>query len=69
MPKKNTPVMSDQMDCTSSSLGFCSVQLYEPVIESLDELSDEPGSTWVNAAGFLAKIKTFECYSGLKFAH
>jgi hypothetical protein len=42
---------------------------YKPVMESLDELSDEPGSMGAKAAGFLAKMKTFECFSGLKFAH
>ena len=61
--------MSDQMNCMSPSSGFRSVQLQTCKMESLDELSDEPGSTGTKAAGFLAKMETFECFSGFEFAH
>ena len=33
----------------------------EPVMKSLNKLSDEPISKGAKAAGFLAKMKTFEC--------
>jgi len=42
---------------------------YKAVMEALDELSDEAGTTGAKADGFLRKMKTFVCFLGLRLSH
>lgn len=42
---------------------------YKAVMEALDELSEEAGPTGAKADGLLQKMKTFECFLGLRLSH
>lgn len=61
--------LSNTFDCSVRTRALNALlQNYAAVIAALDEISDEPGSTGSKAAGFVVKLKTFECFFGLSIS-